>query len=206
MAQILYDDIANHLEEIWSSRGLHDHGIYELINPTTLERTYKAELFPEHGEPLTEQNMPPWVEVSFVWGPVHQQADQPSVPIPLELTWNYTIPISRADKRSDLELVRDFYHAFGRSLATVYADVVGEDELAVEVRRIYLGREGHEPQQLILYASGTSDIGDVLLNPSTETLRNTLRDEFIVATALIRHCAERFSPGTVGGYRSVESA
>jgi len=124
MAQILYDDIANHLEEIWSSRGLHDHGIYELINPTTLERTYKAELFPEHGEPLTEHNMPPWVEVSFVWGPVHQQAEHTSVPIPLELTWNYTVTISRADKRSDLELVRDFYHAYGRSMTTIYSEVI----------------------------------------------------------------------------------
>lgn len=206
MAPIHYDDLANHLEEVWSTFGLHDHGIYEQVNPTALERSYKAELFPDHGEPLTEHNIPPWVELSFVWGGAHQSSIEESAVLPLELQWNYTITLARHDKRNDHELVQTFHQTLTNALRTIYPDENGTDVLAVEVRRAYRSHVSREPLNVVLYASGTSDIGDVLTQPSHDSLRTTLREEFMMVSTLLRAFAESFNPGTVGGYRSVESA
>ena len=63
MTVITYDELAAGLEDAWIMAGLHEHALYENIHPETLDRSYRVELFPEHPEPLNENNSPPWVEM-----------------------------------------------------------------------------------------------------------------------------------------------
>lgn len=206
MTLLTYEELANTLEETWEHVGLHEHGVNESINPATLERTFRAEIFPEHGEPLTEHNVPPWVEVSFVWGPEQQRASENNTPVPLELLWNYTITLATHDKRSDGELLKSFMTIVHQTIRKLFQQTLDHDMLAVEIRRSYRSSDARELQQLVIFASGGSDIGDAFAATPPDMLRNILREELLVAANLLRAFADTFSPGSVGGYRSVDSA
>jgi len=201
-----YEELANALEEGWSVSGLHEHDVAEQVNPTTLERSFRAELFPEHGDPLTEQNTPPWVEVSFVWGPSHQIHTGTLVTIPLELTWEYTITVPPADKRNDSELIRTLQSAIQSALRKVFHEEVGHDVLALEVRRAYKAPEARELRCLEIHVRGNSDISDVLGGHGHDHVQTVIQEEYAMVNVLLQTFADTFSPGSVGGYRSVESA
>lgn len=201
-----YEELANTIEEAWEQVGLHEHGVNETINPATLERTFRAEIFPEHGEPLTEQNLPPWVEMSFIWGPEHQRASEGTTPAPLELLWNYTITLAAHDKRSDSELLKSFMTVVNQTIRKLFQQTPDHDMLAIEIRRGYRSAESRELQHMVIYASGGSDIGDAFAATTPDMIRSILQEEMLVVSSLLRAFAETFSPGSVGGYRSVDSA
>ena len=201
-----YEELANALEEGWSVIGLHEHDVAEQVNPTTLERTFRAELFPEHGDPLTEHNTPPWVEVTMVWGPAHQVHTGQMVSVPLELTWEYTITVPPADKRNDNELIRTLQSAIQTSLRKLFHEDVGHDVLALEVRRAYKAPEARELRCLEIHARGSSDISDVLTGLGHDHMLIVIQEEYAMVNTLLQTFADTFSPGSVGGYRSVESA
>jgi hypothetical protein len=201
-----YEELANALEEGWSVIGLHEHDVAEQVNPTTLERSFRAELFPEHGDPLTEHNTPPWVEVSFVWGPSHQIHTGTLVTIPLELTWEYTITVPPADKRNDSELIRTLQSAIQSALRKVFHEEVGHDVLVLEVRRAYKAPEARELRCLEIHARGSSDISDVLGGHGHDHVQTVIQEEYAMVNVLLQTFADTFSPGSVGWYRSVESA
>ncbi len=201
-----YEELANAIEEAWEQAGLHEHGVNETINPATLERTFRAEIFPDHGEPLTEQNIPPWVELSFVWDAEHQRASTANTPVALELLWNYTITLAGHDKRSDLELLKAFATVVNQTIRKLFQQAPDHDMLAVEIRRSYQSAETRELQHIVIYASGGSDISELFISKSADMLRTVLHEEMLVVASLLRALAEAFSPGSVGGYRTVESA
>ena len=201
-----YEELANTIEDAWEQVGLHDHGVNESINTGTLERTFRAEIFPEHGEPLTDQNMPPWAEVSFTWGPDQQRFSTGGKPVLFELGWNYTITLPAHDKRSDVDLLRAFTTAIHQALRKVFQQTPEHDVLAVEIRRVYKSPESRELQHIQLFATGASDISDTLAATNIEHIQAIVQEELVVVASFLRTFAEIFSPGTVGGYRSVESA
>lgn len=201
-----YEELANAIEDAWEQAGLHEHGVNETINPATLERTFRAEIFPDHSEPLTEQNLPPWAELTFVWGPEQQRASDSSTPAPLELLWNYTVTLAVHDKRSDSELLKAFTVVINQTIRKLFQQTPDHDMLAIEVRRGYRSAESRELQHIVIYASGGSDIGEAFTATTPDMMRSILHEELLVVSSLLRALAEAFSPGSVGGYRSVESA
>lgn len=201
-----YEELANTIEDAWEQVGLHDHGVNESINPSTLERTFRAEVFPEHGEPLNDQNMPPWAEVSFTWGPDQQRFSTAGKPVLFELGWSYTITLPAHDKRNDVDLLRAFTTAIHQALRKVFQQTPEHDVLAVEIRRVYKSPESRELQHILLFATGASDISDSLAATNIEHIQAIVQEELVVVAAFLRTFAEVFSPGTVGSYRAVESA
>lgn len=120
---ISYEELAVGLEEAWLLAGLHEHAIVESIQPGTLDRVYRAELFPEHPEPIGEGWSPPWVELNLVWTAAHQlfSEGRDITPGPLELAWTYTVDVRSFD-RSDVELLRAFNGAVRAALRRVMPD------------------------------------------------------------------------------------
>ncbi len=200
-----YEDLINAFESTWSHVGLHEHDVVEYVTPATLERTFRATLFPDHGEPLTDANMPPWVEATVVWGPSHHIHDGTVMTTPLEIQWNYTIPLPLSDKRSDQEFAKTAQTTIRQVVRRLFDEDVGHEVLAIEIRRAF-GADGRSVSAMHIYASGTSDISEVLLTPSTDAIHTVLREESSMAAALVFAFAETFNPGSVGGYRAVESA
>lgn len=200
-----YEEIVNAFESTWSQVGLHEHEIVEYVTPATLERTFRAHLFPDHGEPLTQANMPPWVEATLVWGPTHHVHDGAEVQIPLEIQWNYTIPLPLGEKRSDQELAKTAQTTIRQVVRRLFNEDVGHEVLAIEMRRAF-APDSRSVSAMHLYASGTSDISEVLLAINHEAMHTVLREECSMAAALVLAFAETFNPGSVGGYRAVESA
>ena len=200
-----YEELVNAFEEMWAQVGLHEHEIVEYITPATLERTFRAHLFPDHGEPLTEANMPPWVEATLVWGPTHHLHDGASIQIPLEIQWNYTIPLPLGEKRTDQEIAKTAHTTIRHAVRRLFNEDVGHEVLAIEMRRAF-APDSRTLSALQIYASGTSDNSEVLLTSNHETIHAVLREECGMAAALILAFAEAFNPGSVGGYRAVESA
>lgn len=201
-----YEELANAIEDAWEEAGLHEHGVTESINPATLERTFRAEIFPDHGEPLTDHNVPPWVELSFVWGPEHQHASTNKTSTPLELLWNYTVTIASHDKRSDTELLKTFTTVVNQTIRKLFQQMPDHDMLAIEIRRSYRSGESRDVQHIVIYASGGSDIGESFTSATPDMIQRIIQEEMLVVTSLLRALAESFSPGSVGGYRTVESA
>ena len=200
-----YEELVNAFETTWAQVGLHEHDVVEFITPATLERTFRVHLFPDHGEPLTEANMPPWVEATLIWGPNHHMHDGATIQIPLEIQWNYTIPLPLGEKRTDQEIAKSAHVLVRQVVRRLFNEDVGHEVLAIEIRRAF-APDSRSVTALQIYASGTSDISEVLLTKGSEALNTVLREECSMAAALVLAFAEAFNPGSVGGYRAVESA
>ncbi len=207
---ITYDELADGLENAWLVAGLHDHLLLESIAPESLDRTYRAELFPEHPEPLTEGSSPPWVELSFTWTPAHQlySEGRELSPGPLELAWTYTVDVRAHGERSDIDLVRAFNAAVRAALRRAVPDATTPAEyIAVEVRRGYRSN-GERPALAYVQIVGTNvtDLSDLWTERDPQALREALREELIVVAALLHALGETFEPGGLGGYRAVDTA
>lgn len=205
-----YDELVTGLEDAWLMVGLHEHAFVESVIPATHDRTCKIELFPEHDEPLTHDNMPPYLELNFTWSPVHQLlAEGRELPgESLDLTWTYTATVVNQQDRSDIELVRMFQRAVLNAFQRFYpAEAAEMDPVAVEVRRIY--QSGGQRLQLDytqLVSSTVSDLFDLWPDRDLQSLRTLLRLEMQLASAIIANLADSFSPRGRGGYRTVDAA
>ena len=207
---ITYEELAAGLEDAWVLVGLHDHAINETINPEALERTYRAELFPEHPEPLTDSTAVPWVEASFTWNPaqqLHAEGTQVS-PGVTDLTWTYTIDVRQQTDRTDLELTRGFHAAVRSAIRRIAPEMATAAEyIAVEVRRGYrLSNERPVQAYVQMVGTNVTDLSDLWSNRQPEALREALRDELVIVAALLHALGESFAPTSIGGYRSVDSA
>lgn len=207
---ITYDELAAGLEDAWIANGLHEHMIVEAVVAETMERTYRAELFPEHPEPLSPMAAPPWVEVHFTWTAAHQVYSEgveisPGV---LELSWTYTVDVRTQVDRGDIELTRAFNAAVRAALRRVAPDMsMAAEYIAVEIRRGYRSI-GDRPTPAYIQIVGTNvtDLGDLWNETNPEVLQEALRDELIIVSALLRGLGETFSPSGIGGYRPVDTA
>jgi hypothetical protein len=207
---ITYDELAAGLEDAWILAGLHDHLLVESMQPDTLERIYRVELFPEHPEPLTEGTSPPWVELSFTWTPAQQLHSEGREISPgvLELAWTFTVDVRDQGDRSDGDLTRAFNAAVRAALRRAAPDMPSPNEyIAIEVRRGYR-TSGEKPTLAYIQMVGTNvtDLGDLWSDRMPDTLREALRDELIIVAALLHALGETFSPSGLGGYRSVDTA
>lgn len=207
---ITYEELAAGLEDAWVFVGLHDHAVNETVNPELLERSYKAEIFPEHPEPLTEGMAVPWVEVSFSWNSaqqLHSEGMQIS-PGVTELTWTYTIDVRQQAERSDIELTRGFHGAVRAAVRRVAPDLAdAADYIAVEVRRGYRLSNDRPVQAYVqLVGTNVTDLSDMWTNRQPEVLREALRDELAIVAALLHALGETFAPTGIAGYRSVDTA
>jgi hypothetical protein len=207
---LTYDDLVSGLEDAWLAVGLHEHAFIESVIPTTHDRTCKIELFPEHDEPLSNENIPPWLELGFTWSAVHQLISEgrelPSEP--LDLTWAYTATLVSALDRSDNELVRMFQRAVHSAFVRYYpAEAAEMEPVAVEVRRIYQS-DGQKLQvdSIQLVSTTVSDLFDQWADRDLVGLRTLLRIEMQLASAIIANLSDAFTPRGRGGYRSVDAA
>lgn len=207
---ITYDELAAGLEDAWLLAGLHDHLLVESVQPDTLERIYRVELFPEHPEPLTEGTAPPWVELTFTWTAAHQLHSEGNELSPglLELAWTYTVDVRGHSDRGDIELTRAFNAAVRAALRRAAPDLPTPSEyVAVEVRRGYrTSGDRPTPAYVQLVGTNVTDLGDLWSERLPDTLREALRDELIIVAALLHSLGEAFTPGGLGGYRSVDTA
>jgi hypothetical protein len=207
---ITYDELADGLENAWLMAGLHEHLVIESIAPETLDRTYRAELFPEHPELITEGAAPPWVEMTFTWNPAHQlfSEGRELPPGPLELAWTYTVDVRSFAERNDAELVRAFHGAVRAALRRVAPEATTPAEyIAIEVRRGYRFSGDRAMQSYVqLIGTNVTDLSDLWTTRDPDVLREALRDELIVVSALLHTLADTFTPGGGSGYRSVDSA
>lgn len=207
---LTYDDLVSGLEDAWLAVGLHEHAFIESVIPTTHDRTCKVDLFPEHDEPLTAENIPPWLELGFTWSAVHQLISEgrelPSEP--LDLTWAYTATLTSALDRSDNELVRMFQRAVHNAFVRYYpAEAAEMEPVAVEVRRIYqsVGQK-LEVDSIQLVSTTVSDLFEQWSDRDLAELRALLRIEMQLASAIIANLSDAFTPRGRGGYRSVDAA
>lgn len=207
---ITYDELAAGLEDAWLMAGLHEHALVESVVPDVLERTYRVELFPEHPEPLPENGSPPWVEMSYTWTPTHQLYSEGHEisPGPLELAWTFTVNVHDKDDRSDIELTRAFNASVRTALRRAAPDMPTPPEyLAVEVRRGYrFGGDKPMPAYVQLVGTNVTDLSDLWTARNPSVVREGLRDELIIVAALLHALGETFAPGSLGGYRPVDTA
>lgn len=207
---LTYDDLVMGLEDAWTAVGLHEHTFVESVIPSTHDRTCKIELFPEHDEPLTSDNMPPYLELNFTWSALHQLlAEGRELPVePLDLSWTYTATVIREQERSDLELVRMFQRAVHTAFQRYYpSEAIEMEPIAVEVRRIYMpGAQRLQLDHLQLVSSTVSDIFEQWAERDLTTLRGVLRHELQLASAIINNLTDAFSPRGRGGYKAVDAA
>jgi hypothetical protein len=205
-----YDDLVAGLEDAWLGVGLHEHAFIESIVPATHDRTLKVELFPEHEEPLSNEAMPPWLELSYTWSPVHQLISEgrnlPSEP--LDLSWTYTATVIGQQERSDTELVRTFQRAVHNAFQRYYPGEAAEMEpVAVEVRRVYSSHsQKNQLDYVQLVSSTVSDLFEQWPDRDLGSLRALLRLEMQLASAIIANLSDAFSPRGRGGYKTVDAA
>ncbi len=207
---LTYDDLVAGLEDAWLAVGLHEHAFIESVIPTAHDRTCKIELFPEHDEPLTPANLPPYLEVNFTWSAIHQLiAEGRELPTePLDLTWTYTATLVDAQERSDVELVRMFQRAVHSAFERYYpAEAAEMEPVAVEVRRIYMpGAQRLQLDYVQLVSTTVADIFEQWPQRDQQSLRVILRIELQLASAIINNLSESFTPRGRGGYKSVDAA
>ena len=208
---LTYDDLVTGLEDAWLAVGLHEHAFVESVIPATHDRTCKIELFPEHDEPLTSENMPPYLELSFSWSPAHQLiAEGRELPLePLDLTWTYTATLTGQGERNDTELVRMFQRAVQSAFQRCYpAEAAEMEPVAVEVRRVYLpGGQRLQLDYIQLVSSTISDIFEQWPDRDLQGLRGILRTELQLASTIINNLAESFTtPKGRGNYKTVDAA
>lgn len=207
---LTYDDLVTGLEDAWLAVGLHEHAFIESVTPATHDRTLKVELFPDHEEPLTSTNMPPWLELTYSWSPVHQLLSEgrelPSEP--LDLSWTYTATVGSPTDRTDTEMVRAFQSAVQRAFQRFYPTEAAEMEpVAVEVRRVYSsGTPKLQLDYIQLVSSTVSDLFEMWPDRDTQSLRLLLRIEMQLANAILANLADAFTPRGRGGYKSVDAA
>ena len=206
---ITYDELADAIEHAWLSAGLHDHLVAESVTPEDLERTYKAELFPEHGDHQADAPQPPWVDLSYTWTAAHQLLSEGRelTPGPLEIGWTYTVDVRNAGDRADADLVRGFNAAVRAALRRIAPEATTPAEyIAVEVRRGYR-MNGDRPALSYTQLVGTNvtDLSDLWEATEPDALREALRDELLVVSTLLHTLAESFTPGGAAGYRSVDA-
>jgi hypothetical protein len=207
---LTYDDLVSGLEDAWLAVGLHEHAFIESVIPTTHDRTCKIELFPEHEEPLSNENIPPWLEISFTWSAVHQLISEGrEIPTePLDLTWAYTATLLGTQDRNDIELVRMFQRAVQSAFVRYYpAEAAEMEPVAVEVRKIYQN-DGQKLQieYIQLVSTTISDIFEQWSDRDLAGLRALLRVELQLAGAIIANLSDVFTPRGRGGYRTVDAA
>ncbi|MEI7644762.1 MAG: hypothetical protein WCJ55_10820 [Chloroflexales bacterium] len=207
---LTYDDLVSGLEDAWLAVGLHEHAFIESVIPTTHDRTCKIELFPEHEEPLTNENIPPWLEIGFTWSAVHQLISEGrELPTePLDLTWAYTATLLGSQDRNDIELVRMFQRAVQIAFVRYYpAEAAEMEPVAVEVRKIYQS-DGQKLQieYIQLVSTTVSDIFEQWSDRDLAGLRALLRVELQLASAIIANLSDMFTPRGRGGYRTVDAA
>ncbi|MEI8306198.1 MAG: hypothetical protein WCF99_03935 [Chloroflexales bacterium] len=207
---LTYDDLVGGLEDAWLAVGLHEHAFIESVIPTSHDRTCKVELFPEHDEPLTSENIPPWLEIGFTWSAVHQMISEGrEIPTePLDLTWSYTVTLLGSQERNDIEMVRMFQRAVQTAFVRYYpAEAAEMEPVAVEVRRIYQS-EGQKLQidSIQLVSTTVSDIFEQWSDRDLTGLRALLRTELQLAGAIIANLSDVFMPRGRGGYRTVDAA
>lgn len=207
---LTYDDLVTGLEDAWLAVGLHEHAFIESVIPATHDRSCKVELFPEHDEPLSSDNMPPYLELSFSWSPVHQLlAEGREIPIePLDLTWTYTATLNAVGERGDHELVRTFQRAVQNAFQRYYpAEAAEMEPVAVEVRRVYQpGGQRMQLDYIQLVSSTISDLYEQWPDRDMSGLRGLLRTELQLASAIINNLADAFTPKGRGGYKTVDAA
>ncbi len=207
---ITYDELAVGLEDAWLMAGLHEHLLTESVVPETLDRIYRVELFPEHPEPLGETPTPPWVEMTFTWTPAHQlHAEGREIsPGPIELAWTYTVDVREQSDRGDYDLTRAFNAAVRSALRRAAPDIPAPAEyVAIEVRRGY--RSSNDKPMLAyvqLVGTNVTDLSDLWEDRNPDALREALRDELIIVSALLHALGETFAPSGLGGYRPVDTA
>lgn len=207
---LTYDDLVTGLEDAWLGVGLHEHSFVESVIPATHDRTLKVELFPEHEEPLSAESMPPWLELSYTWSPVHQLLSEgrtlPSEP--LDLSWTYTATVIGQQDRSDQELVRVFQRAVQSAFQRYYpAEAAEMEPVAVEVRRVYSsGPQKLQLDYIQLVSSTISDLFEQWPDRDLAGLRGLLRAEMQLASAIIANLSEAFTPRGRGGYKTVDAA
>jgi hypothetical protein len=207
---LTYDDLVTGLEDAWLAVGLHEHSFIESVIPATHDRSCKIELFPEHDEPLNNENIPPYLELSFTWSPVHQLiAEGRDLPAePLDLTWTYYATLNGQAERNDTELVRMFQRAVSSAFQRYYpAEAAEMDPVSVEVRRIYQpGGQRLQLDFIQLVSSTISDLFEQWPDRDLPGLRALLRTELQLASAIINHLADSFTPRGRGGYKTVDAA
>lgn len=208
---ITYDDLAATLEDAWVTAGLHDHTLEETVRPESMERVYKATLFPEHEEPLMAGNEPPWVEVSFVWTAEHQlRADGRAMPPPaLELTWVYTLHPRGLDERPDPELARMFLSAVRSAMRRAVPDIpVNNDFMMVEVRRgFHGGSDRLLPAFVQLVGTSITDLAELWDQYEPDSLEQALQVELSLVAGIIHALSDMFMPRANGNtYRPVDTA
>lgn len=57
-----------------------------------------------------------------------------------------------------------------------------------------------------IVGTNVTDLSDLWGQRSSEALREVLRDELLIVAALLHSLGETFTPGGIGGYRSVDTA
>ncbi|NTV61977.1 MAG: hypothetical protein HGA65_00370 [Oscillochloris sp.] len=207
---LTYDDLVSGLEDAWRAVGLHEHAFIESVIPTTHDRTCKIELFPDHDEPMTAENIPPWLELGFTWSAVHQiiSEGRELASDPLDLTWSYTVTLTNTLERSDNELVRMFQRAVHGAFVRYYpAEAAEMEPVAVEVRRLYQS-DGQKLQidSIQLVSITISDLFEQWADRDLSGLRALLMIEMQLAATIIANLSEAFTPRGRGGYRSVDAA
>jgi hypothetical protein len=207
---LTYDDLVTGLEDAWLAVGFHEHAFIESVIPATHDRTLKVELFPEHDEPLTNDNMPPWLDLSYTWSPVHQLVSEGrELPLePLDLSWTYTATVVGQHERSDTELVRMFQRAVHVAFQRFYpAEAAEMEPVSVEVRRVY-SSAGQKLQldYIQLVSSTVSDLFEQWPDRDIQGLRALLRVEMQLASMIIANLADAFTPRGRGGYKTVDAA
>ncbi len=207
---LTYEDLVASLEEAWMTAGLHEHEVVESVQPDALDRSYRVELFPDHPEPLTAENMPPWVEVSFTWSALHQiRAERRDIPAePLDLVWTYTVNGYGLREQTDYELVRLFQKAFMTTFRRFYRlEAAAIEAPTVEVHRIYTDSGPRlKVARLQLVSTSMTDLTEQWDEHDPRVLLNVIRTEMQFASAIIRALTDVFNPGGQGGYRAVDAA
>jgi hypothetical protein len=207
---LTYDDLVTGLEDAWLAVGFHEHAFIESVIPATHDRSFKVELFPEHDEPLTNENMPPWLDLSYTWSAVHQLVSEGrELPLePLDLSWTYTATVVGLQDRSDQELVRMFQRAVHSAFQRFYpAEAAEMEPIAVEVRRVYQSNgQRLELDYLQLVSSTVSDLFEQWPDRDMQGLRALLRVEMQLASTIIANLADSFTPKGRGGYKAVDAA
>jgi hypothetical protein len=206
-----YDELVESLESAWIAAGLHEHALNETFQPETLERSYRVELFPEHPEPLSEDNIPPWVEVSFSWSPANQlmAEGRTAAEEATDLTWNYMVFVrSTMRDYSDNDLVRLFQRAVHSVLRRFYPNDTNEmGSVAVEVRRIYQSDSQRTKLAYVQLAStNITDLSSQWKETDPMALRRLIRTEIQFASSVIQALENAFQSGGNGGYQSVDTA
>lgn len=208
---LMYDDLVDELEDAWIGCGLHEHELTESILPDSHDRAYRVALFPDHPEPLTEENTPPWVEISFTWSASHQLCSEGRHidTEPLFLSWTYNVLIRDAMlQRNDHELVHLFHQALKKAIQSFMPEAAGEpQQIAVEIRRIYQS-EGQSIQlaHMQLVSTNITDLTEQWRQHNATTLRHLVHMEVQLASAVIYALTEKFSPGGPGSYQTAQTA